>query len=272
MNIKKLFGQHLGVVVAILAAVAAVTADAAELDRSPARVTQAAAGKPLTAASRATPEAIVAGYLRSKGRAPAVLSSLRTAGKSTGANRVTHLQMEQVVDGLKVQGAYVKAAINSRGELVHVIDRTVAVSNPTPSRINAGQAVRAAMAAVHPTKTELVLRPAGKKGNTTLFGRVPAVRQGAAVVLLAQVRCVREKHSSSCTGIVSCLEPALSYRRLSTRQCRKRTQSVRWLPMPRVGPQEPSRRASGGRRGCRLCRTCVIGPIGGDVLVLLAAP
>ena len=69
--------------------------------------------------------------------------------------------MEQVVDGLKVQGAYVKAAVNSRGELVHVIDRTVAVSNPVPSRINAGQAVRAAMAAVHPTKTSLVLEPCG---------------------------------------------------------------------------------------------------------------
>ena len=170
MNIQKLFSQHLGVVVAILAAaVPVVTAGAAELDRSPARVTQAAAGKPLTAASRATPEAIVTGYLRSNGRAPAVLSSLRTMDKSTGANRVTHLRMEQVVDGLTVQGAYVKAAINSRGELVHVIDRTVAVSNPVPSRISAGQAVRAAMAAVHPTQTALVLRPAGKKGNTSLF-------------------------------------------------------------------------------------------------------
>ena len=46
MIINKLFGKHLGVVVAILAAVPAVTAGAAELDRSPARVTQAAAGKP----------------------------------------------------------------------------------------------------------------------------------------------------------------------------------------------------------------------------------
>ena len=99
----------------------------------------------------------------------AARQSLRTTDKSTGANRVTHLRMEQVVDGLTVQGAYVKAAINSRGELVHVIDRTVAVSNPVPSRISAGQAVRAAMAAVHPTETALVLRPAGKKGNTTLF-------------------------------------------------------------------------------------------------------
>ena len=169
MNIRNLFGKYLGVVAVVLAAVPAVTAGAAELDRSPARVTQAAAGKPLTAASRATPEAIVAGYLRSKGRAPAVLSSLRTTGKSTGANGVTHLRMEQVIDGMTVQGTYVKAAINSRGELVHVIDRTVAVSNPIPSRISAAQAVQAALAAVHPTKASLVLQPAGTNGNTTLF-------------------------------------------------------------------------------------------------------
>ena len=43
--------------------------------------------------------------------------------------------MKQMVDGLTVQGAYVKAAINSRGQLVQMIDRTVAVSNPAPSRI-----------------------------------------------------------------------------------------------------------------------------------------
>ena len=170
MNIKELFSQHLGVVAAILAAAApAVTAGAAELDRSPARVTQAAPGRPLTVASRATPESIVAGYLRSNGRAPAVLSSLRTTDKSIGANRVTHLRMEQMIDGLQLQGAYVKAAINSRGELVHIIDRTVAVSNPVPSRVSVEQAVRAAMAAVHPGETALVLRPAGKQGNTTLF-------------------------------------------------------------------------------------------------------
>lgn len=170
MSIEKLLGQHLCVVVAILAAATpALTANAAELDRSPARVAQAAPGKPLTTASRATPEAIVAGYLRSNGRAPAVLSSLRTRDKSVGANQVTHLRMEQVVDGLQVQGAYVKAAINSRGELVHVIDRTVAVSSPVPSRVSAQQALRAAMAAVHPGQSALALRPAGKQGNTTLF-------------------------------------------------------------------------------------------------------
>ena len=169
MNIRKLSGQHLGIVVAILTAASAVTAGAAELDKSPARVTRAAAGKPLTAASSAAPEAIVAGYLRGRGRAPDVVASLRVTGRSTGANGVKHVQMGQLVDGLKVHGAYVKGAINSRGQLVQVIDRSVAISTPAPSRIDALQALKAAMAKVHPAETGLVLRRTGTQGSTTRF-------------------------------------------------------------------------------------------------------
>jgi hypothetical protein len=77
--------------------------------------------------------------------------------------------MEQTVDGLTVQGAYVKAAINARGQLVQVIDRTVAVSNPAPSRVDALQALLAAMKAVHPANRQLVLKRVGTKGNTTRF-------------------------------------------------------------------------------------------------------
>jgi hypothetical protein len=77
--------------------------------------------------------------------------------------------MEQMVDGLTVQGAYVKAAINSRGQLVQVIDRTVAVSNPVASRIDALQALLAAMKAVHPADSKLVLHRVGTRGNTTRF-------------------------------------------------------------------------------------------------------
>jgi hypothetical protein len=168
MKIRKLSGRRRGVVIAILAAAPAV-ATSAELANNPARIERAAAGKSLTAASNATPEAIVAGYMRGKGRPQAVVSSLRTTGKSTGANRVTHLKMEQVVNGLQVHGAYVKAAINSRGELVHLIDRTVVVSTVAPSRINAAQAVKAALAAVHPSKASLTLQAAGAKGNTSFF-------------------------------------------------------------------------------------------------------
>ena len=97
------------------------------------------------------------------------MSSLRTSGKSTGANGVKHLEMQQTVDGLTVQGAYVKAAINSRGQLVQVIDRTVAVSNPAPSRVDALQALLAAMKAVHPADSKIVFHRVATKGNTTRF-------------------------------------------------------------------------------------------------------
>jgi hypothetical protein len=161
--------NYLGAVCALSATLTAASAGAAELDRSAARVTQATAGKPLTAASKASPEAVAAGYLRGRGAAPDVVASLRVTNRSTGANGVKHVKMEQLVDGLKVHGAYVKAATNRRGELVQVIDRTVAISTPTPSRIDALQALKAAMAKVHPAEAGLDLRRAGTQGNTTRF-------------------------------------------------------------------------------------------------------
>ncbi|HSJ40968.1 MAG TPA: hypothetical protein VK955_07940, partial [Xanthobacteraceae bacterium] len=169
MSINTLFKKQLGILFAVSAALAIASAGAAELDRSAARVTQAQAGKPLTAASNASPESVVADYLRGHGRGADVVASLRVADRSTGANGVKHVQMDQEVDGLKVQGAYVKAATNQRGELMQVIDRTVALSTPAPSRINALQALQSAIAKVHPDQTALVLRSAGKEGNTTRF-------------------------------------------------------------------------------------------------------
>ena len=169
MNVIKRLKKQLGTLLALAAALSVMSAGAAELDRSAARVTQAKAGKPLTAASTASPETVVANYLRAHGRAADVVDSLRVANRSTSANGVKHVQLEQQVEGVKVQGAYVKGATNQRGELVQVIDRTVAVSTPAPSRIDALQALKAAMAKVHPAETELVLRSAGKEGNTTRF-------------------------------------------------------------------------------------------------------
>jgi Zinc metalloprotease (elastase) len=169
MQIHKLLKKQLGALLAVSAALSIVSAGAAELDRSAARVTQAKAGKPLTTASTASPETVVANYLRGHGRAADVVDSLRVANRTTGANGVKHVRLEQQVEGLSLHGAYVKAATNQRGELVQVIDRTVALSTPAPSRINALQALQAALAKVHPAETALVLRSAGTEGNMTRF-------------------------------------------------------------------------------------------------------
>ena len=100
MRVSKLLRKQLGALVAVSAALCVVTAGAAELNRSAARVTQAKAGQPLTAASNASPETVAANYLRSHGRAAEVVSSLRVAHRSTGANGVRHVRLEQQVDGL----------------------------------------------------------------------------------------------------------------------------------------------------------------------------
>lgn len=77
--------------------------------------------------------------------------------------------MEQVVDGLSVYGAYAKAAINSRGELVQLVDRLAEVSSaPSPSRVDAATALQAAMARLHPGQA-LALRDSNAQGNTVTF-------------------------------------------------------------------------------------------------------
>ena len=137
---------------AVAAALPAMAQEANGLDRRPARVAQAQAGRALAVAERANaPETAVGRYLRGRGRSDAVLASLRaSAPVKANAGGVTHLRMQQEVDGLPVHGAYLKAAVNARGELVHVVDRLVDVSTPAASRIDAQAAVDAAVARLHP--------------------------------------------------------------------------------------------------------------------------
>jgi extracellular elastinolytic metalloproteinase len=140
----------------------------AGLDRSAPHVSRSESGRALTAASKAPATDVVSGFLRQRGRSGAVLGSLRATRGSAGAHGVTHVRMEQVVDGLAVHGAYVKAAVNGRGELVQVIDRLVEVSALVPSRIDARAALQAAMARVHPSEA-VSFRATGAQGNTASF-------------------------------------------------------------------------------------------------------
>ena len=146
----------------------AIGQNAIGLDQRPAQVTRGEPGRPLFAMPGAAPSDITAGYLRSRGRSDAVLASLRTTRSGAGANGVTHLRLEQVVDGLAVHGAYVKAAVNARGELVQVIDRLAAVTALTPNRVDALAALQAAMAQVHPGQAA-TFRRTGAQGNVNTF-------------------------------------------------------------------------------------------------------
>lgn len=145
------------------------------LDRRPAQVTNAG-GRPLTSPSNAAPDTVVASFLRSRGRSQEVLTSLRTQSVNPGANGVRHVRIQQEIGGLEVHGAYAKAAINARGELVHLVERFAAVSTPVASRINARDALRAAMARLHPNVTQNV-RETGRQGNATRFEAGPFFHQ-----------------------------------------------------------------------------------------------
>jgi hypothetical protein len=179
---KQLFA--LTAIVVALSASPAIGQSAIGLDQRPAEVTRAEPGRPLFAMPGAAPSDITAGYLRSRGRSDAVLASLRTTRSGAGANGVTHLRLEQVVDGLAVHGAYVKAAVNARGELVHVVDRLAPVTALKPNRIDALAALQAAMAQVHPAQAA-TFRRGGAQGNVTTFDGGPFFHSAPTVTAVA---------------------------------------------------------------------------------------
>ncbi len=164
---------RLGAALTLIAGAMSVLGDASAqsntgLDRSAAQITRAQSGRPLSDPSQAAPSDIVASHLRSRGRTEAQMASLRLGRGSSGAHGVTHVRMGQVVDGLDVHGAYVKAAINSRGELLQVIDRLAQVSTPTPSRVDASAALRTTMARLYPDQPQGFSR-GSVRGNSTSF-------------------------------------------------------------------------------------------------------
>ena len=130
------------------------------------RNTRAAPGRPLFDASGCSfrPHRRLPALARPLRRGPRIPAHNRSGA---GANGVTHLRLEQVVDGLAVHGAYVRPA-NARGELVQVIDRLAAVTALTPNRVDALAALQAAMAQVHPGQAA-TFRRTGAQGNVNTF-------------------------------------------------------------------------------------------------------
>jgi extracellular elastinolytic metalloproteinase len=142
------------------------------LDQRPANVISPPPGQSLTAPSAAAAQNVVDGYLRGRGASARTAASLRQTSESRpGANGIRHVRLEQQVNGLTVVGAYVKAALNQQGELVHLIEKVVPVpaEAPEPAVIDELQALMAALAVVHPGE-RLEVRPEGvRNGNTTRF-------------------------------------------------------------------------------------------------------
>jgi len=124
----------------------------------------------LTLPSTASPTAIVAQFLGARGRDAATLRSLAPVSQGSARNGVAHSRMEQRVNGLAVYGSYVKASINERGELVHLIENLAPAGRVAGATIDERQALAAALGRLYPGMGA-DLAVSGRKGETTTFAR-----------------------------------------------------------------------------------------------------
>ena len=156
-----------------LTVIAAAQDEPAAFDGSRAHIYKSPRGKSLTAASKAQAESVVGQFLGTRGVDPATAASLREVDRHAGrAPGHTQVRMEQQVGGLRVLDAYVKATVNARGELVHLIEnlapvKGAALASPKASE---AQALKAALATLHPS---LKATPAvtNRQGNVTSFDK-----------------------------------------------------------------------------------------------------
>jgi hypothetical protein len=97
----------------------------ADLSGETARVFASTRAQALTG-RQASARAAVDAFLRGQGRSSAAIASLSSRSESRdAATGITHLRLFQSLNGLPVYGAYVKAAVNASGELVHLIDQSI---------------------------------------------------------------------------------------------------------------------------------------------------
>lgn len=86
----------------MLAGAASAQGRGAGFEQRRADVVASADGRPLAAARAGGQTQTLAGFLQSRGRDAASIASLRTAERRNSARGVTHLRVEQSVDGLAV--------------------------------------------------------------------------------------------------------------------------------------------------------------------------
>ena len=178
---------HRVIAVALFAACAAPPPDVpVTFDAQRARILVPASGSALTSASGGSPLDRTATLLRGQGTSEATLASLRVTSQHQALGGVTHVRFEQEVRGLRVAGAYAKAALDRRGQLARVIDNLapVGAQGVVAARVTESEALRAALAAVHPGLQELP-EVAARQGNVTTFAKTGFFYQAPTVERVA---------------------------------------------------------------------------------------
>jgi extracellular elastinolytic metalloproteinase len=134
-----------------------------------ARIERAAPGRPLTPPSSAAPQDIVREYIRGR-HAAATMQSLVVTRDAADAS-AHHLAFEQEVAGLRVHGAYLRASLSARGELLTVIDQLVPVPALVPERVGARDALASVLRRYYPQAA--VPAAVRSSDNETVFAASP---------------------------------------------------------------------------------------------------
>ncbi|NMO18801.1 peptidase M36 [Pyxidicoccus fallax] len=137
----------------------------------------------LTGPSRSGASAVAAGFLRARGVSDATVGSLRATEARQG--RITHVRFEQHVGGLRVHGAYAKAAVNDQGELIHFIDGTSKAGAVASARVSESDAVGVALRSLYPELRDTQPAEQSRDGNTVSFAGSAFFHRGPTVERVA---------------------------------------------------------------------------------------
>lgn len=143
---------------------------AADMSAQRAVVYRPAAGQSLTGPSQDVPGQIIADFLRANGRSNQTAAALVATSENPTSSGITHVRLEQQVGGLTIYGAYVKAALNSQGELVHLIEMLAPVGPVGRASIDEGDALNAVVGQLYPSARP-GLRRGAQDGNTVSFSQ-----------------------------------------------------------------------------------------------------
>lgn len=134
----------------------------------------------LARATRSDARASVTEFLSAKGKPRGATDALVETAAFKGADGVSFARFEQRAGGLRIYGAYVKAAFSKSGDLIHVIERTADASLPVgAAAIDEASALRIAVNANFGSQ---LLPFAGRAdGAVTTFSRTPFFHRAPTV-------------------------------------------------------------------------------------------
>lgn len=150
--------------------------------RAATRIDRALPGKALTAPRSATASTVVSNWLASKGRQ---VSGLRVGSDRSDHSGIRQVRMKQEVGGLEVYGAYVKAAVGKRGELLSIIDNLAKVPTTglAAAKINEAAALRVAFASLKITTAAPAIK--SRTGAQTQFAKPAGFLESPRVTRVA---------------------------------------------------------------------------------------